>query len=358
MSGDYSMGAWMPAPAEIDDPFTAATNPNPQAPKARYRILSASDALLPPLPVEWIVENFIEAGTLSAFYGDPGCGKTWSLLDLSVSVALGKKWLDFDTKQNTVLLIDEESGERRLMRRLGEVLRGHHADSTAPIFSVSYGRFDLGNRHDPRELESLIQTIGAKLVIIDALSDIAPGRDENATKDMKPILLALKSIAEDTGAAILVIHHSNKQGGYRGATTIKADVDIMIKVEKEKHKEIVTFTSEKIRDGAAVNFSARANWMTLDPKEFWLDSFNAPNSKRNYNKAQKYILQYLLAHGERPSKDIIDRRDPLVDPAAKTISNELTNLKAALLVERTDDGTTSAGIYKLTDLGKQEAENL
>ncbi len=343
---------------DTSDPFTAATNAQTPPLKNRYQVLTAKDALLPPVPVEWVVENFIEAGTLSAFYGDPGCGKTWALLDLAVRVAQGKKWLNFDTKENTVLLIDEESGERRLMRRLGEVLRGHNADGETPIFSVSYARFDLGNRYDPRELESLIITMGAKLVIIDALSDVAPGRDENATKDMKPILLALKSMAEDTGAAILVIHHSNKQGGYRGATTIKADVDIMIKVEKEKHKNIITFTSEKVRDGAAVTFSALANWTALEPKEFWLDGFNAPNSKRNYNKAQKYILQYLLAHGERPSKDIIDRRDPLVDPAAKTISNELTNLKAALLIERTDDGTTSAGIYKLTDLGKQEAENL
>lgn len=353
---DYSMGMWQDT--DTDDLFTAATNPNPQTAKARYRILSASDALLPPPPTEWVVKNLIEAGTLSAIYGDPGCGKTWALLDLSVSVGLGKDWLNFETKKSTVLLIDEESGERRLMRRLGEVLRGHHADEKTPIFSVSYGRFDLGNRHDPRELEALIQTTGAKLVIIDALSDVAPGRDENATKDMKPILLALKSIAEDTNAAIIVIHHSNKQGGYRGATTIKADVDIMIKVEKEKHKDLITFTSEKVRDGASVNFSARANWMTLDPKEFWLDSFNVPNSKRNYNKAQRYILLYLFQNGESASKDMIDRRDPIVDPAAKTISNELSNLKAALLVERTDNGGTSAGTYKLTDLGKQEAENL
>lgn len=350
------MDAWQETQAS--DPFTAATNPTAQPEKQRFRILSAGDALSPPPPVEWVVENFIEAGTLSAFYGDPGCGKTWALLDLSVSVALGKKWLDFETKKNTVLLIDEESGERRLMRRLGEVLRGHNANGQTPIFSVSYGRFDLGNRHDPGYLESLIKTTGAKLVIIDALSDVAPGRDENATKDMKPILLALKSIAEDTNAAIVVIHHSNKQGGYRGATTIKADVDIMLKVEKEKHKDIITFTSEKVRDGASVNFSARANWMTLDPKEFWLENFSVPNSKRNYNKAQKYILLYLFQNGESASKEMIDRRDPLVDPAAKTISNELSNLKAAQLVERTDNGGNSAGIYKLTDLGKQEAENL
>lgn len=350
----YHVDEWQ----EVDtsDPFTATNNAQPQ--KKRFNILSANDALLPPPPIEWVIENFVEAGVVGVFFGDPGCGKTWALLDLAVRVAQGKKWLDFDTKQNTVLLIDEESGERRLMRRLGEVLRGRNADGQTPIFSVSYGRFDLGTRHDHIELEMLIRGSGAKLVIIDALSDVAPGRDENATKDMKPILLALKSIAEDTGAAIIVIHHSNKQGGYRGATTIKADVDIMIKVEKEKHKNIITFTSEKVRGGAAVTFSALANWTALDPKEFWLDGFNAPNSKRNYNKAQKYILRYLLAHGERPSKDIIDRRDPLVDPAPETISNELTNLKAALLIERTDDGSTSAGIYQLTALGKQEAENL
>ncbi len=65
-----------------------------------------------------------------------------------------------------------------------------------------------------------IRDVDAKLVIIDALADVMAGGDENSVKDTQPVFMQLRKIAEETGAAILVIHHVNKMGDYRGSTAI------------------------------------------------------------------------------------------------------------------------------------------
>jgi len=349
-----------------DDAYTTASNPPPQpqpqanAPKPRYTIRSAADHLQNHKPIEYIVDGLIEAGTVNVIYSEPGEGKTLICLDMGVSVAKGEKtWLGFSIKKCNVLFIDEETGEPHLMRRMGEVERGHHADEQTPIYSISYARFDFAKSSDYIELTNLITVSNAGLVIIDALSDIAPGRNENSTDEMKPVLMNLRHIAANTGAAIILIHHANKQGGYRGASTIKADVDLMIKVEKEK--DTITFTSNKVRYGAAKTFSALMNWFSLDPKSFWLTaSANVPKpqSKRKFPKGQQYVLRYLLKNGKSKVDDITDSAD-VCKPA--TARNSLYALAdpSIFLVERADQGGRgSTAEYQLTPDGRTEATKL
>lgn len=349
---------------DASDPTTQEPEPMPQpqaqpqakAPKPRYRILSSGDHLQPHPPIEHIVDPFIEAGTVNVIFSEPGEGKTLSCLDLGVTVAKGEKeWLGFPIKKCNVLFIDEETGEPHLMRRMGEVLRGHDADQQTPIFSISYARFDLAKNCDSVELIRLINVTNAGLVIIDALSDIAPGRNENSTDEMKPVLTKLRDIAADTGAAIIVIHHANKQGGYRGASTIKADVDTMIKVEKENNT--ITFTSNKVRYGASRSFSALMNWFSLDPKSFWLTaSAHTPKSKRSFNKGQEYVLRYLLKNGKSVIDDITGNADTC---SPETARKAVYALATSSLIERADaGGRGSTAEYELTVDGVIEAKKL
>jgi len=345
-----------------DDPYTTASNPSPQpqpqanTPKPRYKILSAGDYLKSHPPIEYIVDPLIEAGTVNVIYSEPGEGKTLICLDMGVTIGKGEQtWLGFPIKKCNVLFIDEETGEPHLMRRMGEVMRGHDADEQTPIYSISYARFDLAKNSDYIELTNLINIANAGLVIIDALSDIAPGRNENSTDEMKPVLMNLRHIAADTGAAIILIHHANKQGGYRGASTIKADVDLMIKVEKEN--DTITFTSNKVRYGAAKTFSALMNWFTLDPKSFWLTaSAHAPKSKRSFNKGQEYVLRYILKNGESKIDDITGNADIC---SAATARNAIYALANSSLIERSDQGGRgSSAEYRLTVDGIIEAKKL
>ena len=98
--------------------------------------------------------------------------------------------------------------------------------------------------HDVDRFRDAILESHARLVIIDASADIMPGGDENSVQDTQPIFHCLRAIAEEAQCAIIVIHHSNRNGQYRGSSALKGAVDLMLMIHSEKNsdgvKEVLT----------------------------------------------------------------------------------------------------------------------
>jgi predicted ATP-dependent serine protease len=266
----------------------------------KYTIKSDKDAIEPQPPIDYIIPNLISNSSLNVFYGEGGSKKTYSALSMAVAVANGKDWLNFHTKKCPVLIIDEESGDKRLSRRLNETMKGANCDASGQIFYICLEGIKLDKKDNIESVESAIIDTKAKLVIIDALADVMDG-DENSKKDVQPIMNSLRKIADNTDSAILLIHHSNKSGGYRGSTVIKASSDLMIQVSSEPDESIINYKTEKNRDGNHLNWSANATW---EDDMFHLES--ASSSKKN-NGREEYVLSYLLEHGESEVNDIIEK---------------------------------------------------
>jgi hypothetical protein len=310
-------------------------------------------------PLEFLIgddrNGLITKGSVNLLVGEGGSKKTWAALDLAVCVAMGKNWLDFPTRQTSVLIVDEESGERRLKRRLYETLNGHlvKREDAAPIAFTSLALLDMRQPDDVTALQMAIRESCAGLVIIDALADIMPGADENAVKDVQPIFMNLRRVAEVTQAAIILIHHSNKQNGYRGSTAIKGAVDLMLMVESAPKSPYITFNAEKARDIEPKQFTAAASWVQ-DPPQFYLSTTEV-NPKQHINKGQKYVLRYLKERGNSMIDDIIDSPDTCQPATARTA---VYNLADSGHVRRTNSGT-GRGVkaeYDLTDSGRELAE--
>ncbi len=319
--------------------------------KKRFEILTAANFTEQQAPIIWAVDGLISAGSVNVFFGEPGCGKTWALFDLALCVAMGAPWLGMATMRGPVLIIDEESGRRRLSRRMNEVMQGHDAGPETPIMAVSLAAFDLGKPNDLGEIYNLIKDSGARVVIIDALADVMPGRDENAVKDTAPIFLSLRKIAEDTQAAIIVIHHSNKGGGYRGSSSIKGAIDLLLNVEKKNDSNNMTFKTEKARDTTAGAFAATMNF---DAGKFWLTASEFDRDAATYKNGELYVMRYLKASGTGTQADIQGSVDNCSENQARLAVNKLVNIG---LVERTNAGGRGiTAIYKLTDKGREAAE--
>lgn len=324
--------------------------PEPEKYLQRYAIRNASYALSPHPPIEWIVEQLISEGSVNLFYGDPGTKKTYSMLSLAVCVALGKSWLGYVTKPRQVLIIDEESGDRRFALRLGATIRGELGDESTPIQFVCLAGFRLDNKIDVIELQELIEKTGAGMVIIDALADVMEG-DENSKQDTQPVFTALRRIAETTNAAIIVIHHSNKKGGYRGSSAIKGALDLMVKIESEEGSHLISFTSEKTRDIEAVRFAGEATW-TED--QFFLIEFELSDKPKKRNKSKKYVIRYLSEHGVSPLQTIMDASDSCSSNAARQAVYSLVEDGE---VYRTNPNESGRGVKALYDLTKNKDEN-
>ncbi len=264
----------------------------------KYSIRKDTDAMKPQPPIDYIIDTLITNASINVFYGEPGSKKTYSTLSMAVCVANGKDWLGFKTKQSPVLIIDEESGEKRLSRRLNETIRGLDCDATGRISYICLAGFKLDNEDDAKIIESEIKNTKAKLVIFDALTDIMDG-DENSKKDVQPVMSALRKMADNTDSSFIVIHHSNKIGGYRGSSAIKGSSDLMVQVSSDLNDNTINFKTEKNRDGNFLAWSADAVWED--------DTFSLnPVYVEKVSEREKHIISYLTEHGASLVSDIVN----------------------------------------------------
>lgn len=317
---------------EIESGYLDSLQDSPEQPgRARYVIRDAKYALQPRPPREAIVGNWLHRGDLAAAYGEGGSKKTYVFgCSLSVCVALGKDCMGFKTTKTRVLIIDEESGENRFSDRIAAAIRGELGDETTDLKYVCLANFKLDDPTDAVLVQSLIEETGAGLVIIDALTDIMDG-DENSKQDTQPVFSALRKIADSTNAAIIIIHHSNKAGGYRGSSAIKGAVDLMIEVKSEDGSRFINFKTVKERDIEKLSWAAEAVW-TDD--QFYLRPVDV-QEKITYSKAQSYVMRFLGEHASASIAEIMSNADTCSGEGARQAVYSLASMK---LVKRIDGG--------------------
>jgi hypothetical protein len=321
--------------------------------KVRYVLRSAADAFKPQEPVDWLIEGVFSKGSLSMVAGAPGTKKTYTMLSAGVCVALGKQWLNFATRQAKVLIIDEESGERRIARRLAQTLRGHGGDETTPIQYVSLPRFNFREPNDHILFQALIQETGAEFVVVDALADVMSGGDENSVKDVQPIFQAFRIIAEKCQCAIVLIHHTNRSGAYRGSSAILAAVDLLMIIESPSGSEEVKFRSEKTRDVEPFSFSAFAKF-----KEdiFYMEQSGADGRVESFTEAETVVYEHLKENGPTTMKNLKDTYKSAF--TEKRIEGAIYSLKKKGRIERTNLGELGPGVQANYAISESVSQNV
>ena len=326
-----------------------AVQENTGSPRTRYVVHDAADALAPRASVEWIVKGLIYEKSITVLYGDGGSKKTWSTMFLAACVSSGVAWGDFETRKGRVLFVDEENGHDEIAERAGRCLRGALADETAELFYISLAAFHLDNPQDEALLTAEILRQGADLVAMDALADLMEG-DENSKQDTQPVFNALRRISEKTGAAILIIHHANKNGGHRGSSVIKDAPDVLLQVSSDPESNYINFKTEKNRKGKAQKWAMRATW---SQDSFYLTGAETLEKIKALSKSQEYVLRYLTEHGASPLPAIMAAADTCSSEAARKAAYNLAGLKR---IYRTNPGVIGQGATAIYDLVKPDNE--
>lgn len=315
----------------------------------RFTFLSTKDAFKDPVPIDWVIEDLFSEGSVSIVFGEPGAKKTYAMLDACVCVALGKPWLGKEVTQGRALFIDEESGQRRIERRIRQVVRGHDGDDQIPLEYLTLEMFGLGVKAD---IETIINEINRRkvdFVVIDALADVTAGSDENSVQDMQPMMMNLRKMGESTKAAVIVIHHSNKGGKYRGSSALKGGVDLLLKVTSEKQSPLIKFDMEKARDTEEIEFAAKAHFSedcffleSADPSEF--------DVVKKIGVAETYVLKILSVNGNMLRKDILESPEGCSESSAR---NSIYTLVEKKYIQRIDNGARGTqATFGLTESGK------
>lgn len=177
----------------------------------------------PPPPVPWIVEDLLARGSLTMLAGPAGVGKSFVAIAIASAVAHGRPTIaGLSVTGGTVAILDAENGERTLHERAHLV--------ELPRRNVRVGLAEALTLRDPHALGRLESALGPEppaLLVLDSLASLAPGLKENEADQAGPVLDRIRRLAQATGAGILLLHHTRKDGdSYRGGTSIPAAVDV------------------------------------------------------------------------------------------------------------------------------------
>lgn len=204
-----------------------------------FALLSVDQVLDLPAP-DSLVEGMISSGGLSMLYGPPGVGKTFMGLDLSLSIATGQSCLGRATIQGSVVYIAAE-GSGGLPNRLGAWFDSKEiARDTASNIPCKFLPEPVNLLNDKTGWPGFVKQIeqahsDLRLVVIDTLARCSGGAEENSAKDMGTIIDSLGLLQRQTGASVLLIHHSgkDKNRGARGSSALLGAADTVIEMSRD-----------------------------------------------------------------------------------------------------------------------------
>lgn len=239
-----------------------------------------------------IVHGLLRQGCRLSLSGGSKTYKSWMLLDLSVSVAYGDKWLDFPTTTSPAIFVNLELADWDISDRL-------HAIACAKHGGVQPGRLLILNlrgsrtpfeKHIP-EIIAKAKAIGAKLIVLDPAYKLIVGVDENSTADTAELMSIIEKLSAETGAAVAYGQHFSKGNQamkesidrISGSGVFARDPDAILTFTM--HKESNSFTCEPILRGEA-------------PVPPFVVEWKHPLMRRNYSLKPEDLKRV----GGRPAK--------------------------------------------------------
>jgi len=311
----------------------------------QLRTYAAWETLQAPPPARpALVQGVISRPSLNLLVGAPGAKKTWLALHLAACVATGLRWLGRSTQPTPALIVDEEGGLQRTWSRLARVLRGLNAPRTAPLHFIPPALHNFAEENVVIPLIQRAHALNAGLIVIDCLNNVMPGTDENNVLSVQPVLANLRRLSIQADLAVLVIHHTNKQGVFRGSSALASGVDHMLLVQSPPQDTRIHLSTIKARDVEPLSLAAQASF-TPDAFTLALAEQQVPSAK--LSNSARAVLLTLAELGEAATSQLAPQR---VNSRTRTLIYELA---AAGYIARTNPGHRGTpALYALTPLGQ------
>ncbi len=214
-----------------------------------------------PPEADFVVAGLAARGEVSVIWGPGGIGKSMLVEACARGVGLGETIAGLACKKGRVLYFDAENGEYEVHRRVHSL---GLPPSRVAIYDASAS---VHLEHDYAEISSVVEAEQPDLVVFDSLRRLTGGSEENDSHDMAEAIGAMKRIAQHADTAVVVIHHSRKDGtAFRGSSAIRDQVSIswqMGREEKDLDRSRRFLRCDKMRIGP-------------EPEDLWLHIVHEP----------------------------------------------------------------------------------
>lgn len=223
------------------------------------------------IPPKSLMKPFLTAGALIMIFSEAGVGKTWFTqlvaLVLTRNDCKGCILGSFEVEEQCgVMIIDGELSQHQIQGRIS-ALAGPMGDENKvfPLVIVTseemvekHGKtINLADESWRNAIYAYLEKNPAnKLLILDNLASLILGSNENSKESWDPInqwLLTLRRL----GVAVIILHHANKSGGYRGHSGKIDNLDTVISLKKMDAADELCFQVEYVKARTAKPGDAR-----------------------------------------------------------------------------------------------------
>ena len=299
-----------------------------------------------------LIAGLLHKGCKMVLGGTSKSMKTWTLMDLAISLAKAIKWWNFATREARVLFINFEIKEWSFRARLRKICeaKGIEMPSNLHIWNLRGYSADLAKLR-PKIIEKLAKK-EYDVVIFDPIYKLYGGKDENSAGDMAELMNEMDKIAVEGNVAVIFGHHFAK-----GDSTKKSSIDRMsgsgvfardpdtILVLSHHQEDGVFVVEATVRDFKPVDaFCVKWSYplMTYAPEE------NPDDLKTNdKHKFDQNELIALIEPGGTTYAKLAEKAKTEMNMPKPTLTRYLKRLVEAKRI--TKDSTQFGDVYKAAD---------
>jgi hypothetical protein len=160
----------------------------------------------------WLIEGLWADQAVGILGGEPKSCKTFLALDMAVSIASGAACMGRfqPLRKAPVLMFPAEDALCVIRQRLEGICAAANTRLDAlPIYVITSHQLLLDLPQDQKLLRQTIAEINPALLILDPFIRLHRG-DENASKEVAPILGYLRRLQRELHVSVLLVHHVRK----------------------------------------------------------------------------------------------------------------------------------------------------
>ncbi|MDR1373685.1 MAG: helicase RepA family protein, partial [Treponema sp.] len=225
--------------------------------KDPFRFLRIGD--LPLTPPRWLVTNFLETGSFCEIFGDPGCGKSFLVIELAAAVSTATPFFGMEIKMPGSVYYLAAEGKGGLLRRFRawSIARAKPL-SGAPLFLNETPLFLVDEKSTIQAINALKKMTDSlktppALIILDTWSRNLGGDDSSPEDAAQGVAAVDKVRSYFPETVVVVIHHSGNgiKDRSRGWSGLRAAVDTEFLMTKAADG-VVRLSCTKNKEGEAV----------------------------------------------------------------------------------------------------------
>ena len=297
----------------------------------------------------FLVDGFLYPKCVVMVYSPPANFKSLLIQQMGMAISTGRKFMGLKTKKNAVLYCDGENAEMIIKERLDCFYKGMNLKRHSFPFYILKNGLLMDERKNIHigfvaALEQAIEKYGIKVLIFDTLHRFAY-YDENKSDDINKVYTGIfKPLIEKYGISIVFLHHSRKDGGYRGSGDFLGMVDVAYRIWRNGKTNKFKIFNEKCRSGEIPDISGEIDFGEDYYKIVRLNDEEEQEQKLGKLKEATAKIREMFKQGvELRKKDILDRFEiEEYDCSPKTIQRSLK-----FLVDNNYLDKSSKGVYIL-----------